>query len=104
MLGSQTLRGLISEYRDENGDDLLSKLPQMKLDSSKIKNMMPSLLENAVSRNEIPTAHISDRVLQLPIDLLRYELLTTQSSVPEETIAEIIDEIFLPLVTMEVKT
>jgi hypothetical protein len=32
------------------------------------------------------------------LDLLRHEMLMTLRPVPEETIAEIVDDIFLPLV------
>ncbi|WP_188194921.1 hypothetical protein [Nonomuraea sp. SYSU D8015] len=38
------------------------------------------------------------RVVSLPVDLLRHELLLTRQPVSDETISEIVDEVFLPLV------
>jgi hypothetical protein len=42
---------------------------------------------------------LTDRIRDLPLDLLRHELLMTLRAVPDETIAEIVDDIFLPLVS-----
>ena len=39
----------------------------------------------------------SARVLNLPFDLLRHDELTTMRAVPDESIAEIVDEVWLPL-------
>jgi hypothetical protein len=38
------------------------------------------------------------RIANVPLDLLRHELLMTLQPVPEQTISEIVDEIFPPLV------
>jgi len=40
------------------------------------------------------------RIINLPGDLLRHELLMTLQPVPEKTIREIVDEVFLPLVSV----
>jgi AcrR family transcriptional regulator len=62
----------------------------------------PSLLERiaerAVARGELATLP-SPRILALPADLLRHELFMTMSAVSDETIREIVDDVFLPLVT-----
>jgi len=56
------------------------------------------VLARAVERGEIDPARLTPRVASLPTDLLRHELLMTLQPVPEETIREIVDDIFLPLV------
>jgi len=35
----------------------------------------------------------------LPFDLARHEMLTTFTAVPDEVVREIVDDIFLPLIT-----
>ena len=57
-----------------------------------------AVLSRAASRGEIDPAKITPRIAQLPLDLLRNEVLMTFRPVPDETIAEIVDTIFLPLV------
>ncbi|MCO6003758.1 TetR/AcrR family transcriptional regulator C-terminal ligand-binding domain-containing protein [Actinoallomurus purpureus] len=49
-------------------------------------------------RGEIDPARLTPRIAELATDLLRHELLMTLQPVPEETITEIVDDIFLPLV------
>jgi AcrR family transcriptional regulator len=56
------------------------------------------ILERGVERGEIDPAKLTDRIARLPTDLLRHELLMTLHPVPEATIIEIVDTIFLPLV------
>jgi hypothetical protein len=39
-----------------------------------------------------------ERVVTLPLDLLRSEILLRGSAVPESALLEIVDDVFLPLV------
>ncbi|MDM4763839.1 TetR/AcrR family transcriptional regulator [Galbitalea sp. SE-J8] len=56
-------------------------------------------LERAVARGEIPAADWPPGIVSLPFDLFRQDVLMTLAHVPEKRILEIVDEIFLPLVT-----
>jgi AcrR family transcriptional regulator len=56
------------------------------------------VLRRGVERGEIDPKRLTPRIATVALDLLRHELLMTLQPVPEETIAEIVDEIFLPLV------
>jgi AcrR family transcriptional regulator len=56
------------------------------------------VLRRGVERGEIDPKRLTPRIATVALDLLRHELLMTLHPVPEETIAEIVDEIFLPLV------
>ncbi len=47
---------------------------------------------------EIDPGRLSLRTASLPVDLVRHDLIMTQAPVPDSTIVEIVDEIFLPLV------
>ncbi|UBU11398.1 TetR/AcrR family transcriptional regulator [Nonomuraea gerenzanensis] len=55
------------------------------------------IVARAVERGELPAAPRPPRVLNLPLDLLRHDLFMTMRPVPEEAIAEIVDEVWLPL-------
>jgi AcrR family transcriptional regulator len=59
---------------------------------------METLVERAVARGEL-AAMPPPRIVALPSDLVRHQLLMTMAAVPPETIVEIVDEIFLPLAT-----
>ena len=56
------------------------------------------VLRRGVERGEIDSDKVTPRIAQLPLDLMRHELLMTLQPVPEETVTEIVDDIFLPLV------
>ena len=57
-----------------------------------------TIIERAVARGEIDPSRLSPRIRALPADLVRHELIMTQAPVPDATIVEIVDTIFLPLV------
>jgi AcrR family transcriptional regulator len=56
------------------------------------------VIERAIARGEIDPGRLSPRVRSLPVDLVRHELIMTQAPVPDTTVVEIVDRIFLPLV------
>jgi AcrR family transcriptional regulator len=58
-------------------------------------------LERAVQRGEIPARDRSPGLVTLPFDLFRHDLTMTLARVPEERIVEIVDDIWLPLITRE---
>jgi AcrR family transcriptional regulator len=61
----------------------------------------PSALERmvarAVERGEVPDVPRLPRMISLPFDLFRHELLMTLRPVPDETIIEIVDGLWLPM-------
>jgi AcrR family transcriptional regulator len=59
---------------------------------------MRTLFDRAVARGEIDAARLTPRVAALPLDLVRYEVITTLKPVPRTVLEEIVDEVFLPLV------
>ena len=61
--------------------------------------LMETIVRRAVERGEIDPARVTPRIANLPFDLLRHEVMMTLAPVPKETIVEIVDDIFLPLVT-----
>jgi AcrR family transcriptional regulator len=55
------------------------------------------IVARAVGRGDLPDVPRSSRVVNLPFDLLRHDLLITMRAVPDEAIVEIVDEAWLPL-------
>lgn len=59
---------------------------------------MDVVIRRAVERGEIADTAIPPRILAVPFDLFRNEALMTFRALPPETIVEIVDSIFLPLI------
>jgi AcrR family transcriptional regulator len=59
-----------------------------------------TIVTRAVERGELPDAPRSSRVVNLPFDLFRHDVLMTLRALPDESILEIVDEVWLPLLRM----
>jgi hypothetical protein len=57
---------------------------------------MATILEHAEERGEIQPG-LNPRVATLPVDLFRHELFVRRSPPTSRVIAEIVDDVFLPL-------
>jgi AcrR family transcriptional regulator len=62
-------------------------------------SLMDTVVERAVARGELGPTPLPARVRSLPADLLRHELFMTMAAVPQDTLVEIVDDVFLPLAT-----
>ena len=56
------------------------------------------ILQRGIDRGEIDPQKLTPRIASLPFDLARHEVMMTMEPVSDSVIAEILDEIFLPLV------
>jgi hypothetical protein len=56
-----------------------------------------TMVTRAVERGELPDIPRSTRVVNLPFDLFRHDVLMTLRPLPDDSIHEIVDEIWLPL-------
>ncbi|HEY7146005.1 MAG TPA: TetR/AcrR family transcriptional regulator [Streptosporangiaceae bacterium] len=88
QIGPAVVHGLMAEYRD---------LPEGF--GAVMPDVMTALLDRAEQRGEIRLVKAPARVLALPGDLLRHELLVAQRPGSDEFLAEVVDDIFLPLVS-----
>jgi AcrR family transcriptional regulator len=59
---------------------------------------MDVIVERAVARGELMRIP-SPRIVALPADLIRHELFMTMTAASPQTIAEVVDDVFLPLAT-----
>lgn len=62
-------------------------------------DVMQPILGRAIERGEIAAARLTPRVISLPTDLARHEILMTFEPLSDEAIKEIVDEVFMPLVS-----
>jgi AcrR family transcriptional regulator len=99
-VGAETMHGIMVEMFEHLGKEIISSFPQIRSLEAEEKwnTIMMTILQNAERRGEVRLKKISPRIVALPIDLLRFEILTTFGPVSDETLTEIIDDIFLPLV------
>ncbi|MFC6887155.1 MULTISPECIES: TetR/AcrR family transcriptional regulator [Actinomadura] len=62
-------------------------------------SLIESVTRRAVERGEIDGARLTPRITRLPYDLLRHEVLMNLEPMSPADIQEIVDTIFIPLVT-----
>jgi AcrR family transcriptional regulator len=62
---------------------------------------MDLIMQRAIERGEVASERATPRLVTLPFDLFRHEILMTLTSVSAEVIREIVDDVFLPLITRD---
>lgn len=85
----------LATYYTESGTTPAELREQLLRDRT---SAMDVVIQRARERGELDAAHVPARVLALPFDLFRHEALMTLKAVPTESIVEIVDGIFLPLI------
>jgi hypothetical protein len=83
----------MSEYFLEN-DSSLADLRQRVVGGRRLNE----ILERGVQRGELDRNKLTQRIANLPADLIRHEIIMTHKPVSKKVIEEIVDTIFLPLV------
>lgn len=92
----EALRGLMAEaLRDPE----LAALVQQQLEHVAPQSGLTTFVNRAVERGEVDPGRLTTRVLRLPLDLLRNEVMVNGIPVTDRALVEIVDEVFLPLVT-----
>jgi AcrR family transcriptional regulator len=62
------------------------------------RRLIDDILRRGIERGEIDPQKLTPRIASLPVDLARHEMMMTMEPLPDSVIAEILDEVFLPLV------
>lgn len=96
-LPADAVRGLIFDVLNDPEADGIREFVMQTAG----EDLMLAILKRAAARGEIDPGKISRRIARVPKDLIRAEYLTRQRGrgrVPDRVIAEIVDEVFLPLV------
>ena len=97
MIGADTLHALMLEHLSE---DFISSTPEIVHTGNEgnLTISMMTILKNAELRGEVNLEKITPTIISLPLDLLRYKILTTHEPISDKTLTEIVDDIFMPLV------
>jgi hypothetical protein len=61
-------------------------------------SIVEQVVNRVVERGEIDPARLTPRIIDLPFDLFRNEMMTLKP-VPDHVLRQIVDAIFIPLVT-----
>ncbi len=90
---------LIRLFFDMTGDlaDEQSNLADMRAEIANGR-LVRTILDRGIERCEIDPGRMTSRIMALPTDLARHEVLMTFGPLSDEVIRQIVDEIFLPLV------
>jgi AcrR family transcriptional regulator len=59
------------------------------------------VINRAVERGEIDPDRLTPRIIDLPFDLFRNEMMMTLKPVPDHVLRQIVDDIFIPLVATQ---
>lgn len=87
----------MGEYFEETGTTP-AELRDQFLQARSQPPAFDTVLQRAVDRGEIDADRLTPRVRRVAADLMRHEMLMTLQPIGEEAIAEIVDQIFMPLV------
>ena len=94
-IGPETVYGLLGDYLSDA--ELFARSQDQVLHIS--AGVMDAILKRAADRGEA-RAGVEPRIATLPTDLFRNELFLARTPPSEGAIAEIIDDVFLPLVRL----
>lgn len=89
------MRIQLADYFRETGTDFSDLRSRLRLAEG--TPPFAKLVRRAVERGELAEVPRSERVVNLPFDLLRHDMLMDTGAVPDETIVEIVDAVWLPL-------
>lgn len=86
QVGADVVHGLLAEVGDLE--------PEFH---TLMANVLGEVLKRAAERGEIRTAELPRRVVTVPTDLVRHEVMVARGPIPESALVEIVDEVCLPL-------
>ncbi len=87
QLGPEVANGLVTEASDIPAD-VFQIAPRA----------ITAILARAADRGEVRPEKITPLIARLPADLLRHEMMLLHGDPPDAFLAEILDEVFIPLV------
>jgi AcrR family transcriptional regulator len=81
----------------EMSDDMASERTSF-LDDRFRENSLKDVIQRGVNRGEIDEQRLTPRVLRVPLGLVLHDMVLTGKQISGQAIAEIVDQVFLPLV------
>ena len=91
---SETIAGVMAEaFRHPEVQTLLKE----RMDSAPLVTSIRTIVNNAVERGDLPPVEVPKLAARLPLDLIRSEAITCGTPIADETIAAMVDDVYLPL-------
>jgi AcrR family transcriptional regulator len=91
---SETIAGVMGEaFRHPEIADALRE----RLRSAPLGNWVQGIVDRAAERGELAPVTLSIRAARVPLDLVRNEAMMLGAPVSEETLVELVDQVYLPL-------
>jgi AcrR family transcriptional regulator len=72
-------------------------LLQERLKTAPLSDGVRTIVRRAVDRGELAPVELPQRATRVPLDLIRNEAMVFGAPIPDETINELIDDVYLPL-------
>lgn len=88
------LSAQLAEYFRETGTSL-ADLRELMI--RRPRTGIEQILDRAAARGEVDPSKLTPRIVELPMSLVRLELLMSMKGAAESTIDEIIDDVWMPL-------
>jgi AcrR family transcriptional regulator len=89
---------MLGSYYDQTGPTP-AELREAFLSERSSGSAVQQVVNRAVERGEVDPARLTPRIVALPFDLFRNEMLMTLKPVPDHVLRQIVDDIFIPLVS-----
>jgi AcrR family transcriptional regulator len=89
---------MLGSYYDQTGPTP-AELREAFLSERSSGSAVQQVVDRAVERGEVDPGRLTPRIIDLPFDLFRNEMLMTLKPVPDHVLRQIVDDIFIPLVS-----
>ncbi|SHI01611.1 transcriptional regulator, TetR family [Sporobacter termitidis DSM 10068] len=97
IVGAETLHGLMADMIGKVLSASMQREHESDTENTLLDGMM-TILKNAEKRGEVIAEKVPRRVAMLPLDLFRFEIFIHRAPISDETVREIVDDVFMPLV------
>ena len=91
---------MLGSYYNQTGPTP-AELREAFLSQRDSASAVEQIVNRAVQRGEVDPARLTPRIIALPFDLFRNEWMMTLKLVPDHVLRQIVDDIFIPLVSTQ---
>ncbi|MFI7680703.1 TetR/AcrR family transcriptional regulator [Actinophytocola sp. NPDC049390] len=91
---TETIAGVMAEaFKQPEVQTLLKE----RMDSTPLTSGIRTIVDNAVQRGELRPVTVPKMAARLPLDMIRSEAIVCGTPVSDDTIAAMVDDVYLPL-------
>ena len=91
---TETIAGVMAEaFKHPEVQSLLKE----RMDSAPMVGAIRTIVDNAVERGELGPVVLPKMAARLPLDMIRSEAIVCGTPIPDETVASMVDDVYVPL-------